>query len=74
MHGKIDCESCIHATHNYTSSGYSCTNYFALKCMKQIDKYNCIFCDAITDDYISDMDKVSMLKDDEDFMEEESYD
>lgn len=73
MHGKIDCEDCIHATHNYSSSGYSCLNSFALKCMGQIDKYDCPFFDAITDDYISDMDKVSMLRD-EDFMEEENYD
>jgi hypothetical protein len=41
--------------------------------MSQIDKYDCPFFDAITDDYISDMDKVSMLRDD-DFMEEENYD
>ena len=58
MYGIIDCEDCIYAVHSSTTSGYSCTNKLALKCVNQIDKYDCIFYDGISEDYISDMDKV----------------
>ena len=56
MYGVKDCEFCIYLTRPRGED--TCTNKYVVKAKHKPDPYNCEFCDTVTDDYISDMDKV----------------
>lgn len=59
MNGQKDCETCVYLTRTYGED--KCNNAYVRKLRRKASKpdpYDCIFYDAVTDDYISDMDKV----------------